>query len=244
MRITKKTRQTWIIGKYINDQDELHFPPVVPWINNDLQHELTKLFMVGIRGDMGEVGRQMQALEREIKQIESLNFISPVQKRRLKKFQADLEELERQAGVQQERLVSKARNEVLMLSLIRGLRAVEIKERLGRPCAVFITAPVIIRKVVLGTYDVWFDPTRSAPSSAFFLRRRDYIQEQGPHPHWMGYGCLGTFGPIFKKMLERHDYGSLVGAFLKYLAIYDPGSPLMQLGRFNEGGYRNEKPLA
>jgi len=244
MRINKKTKQTWIVGKYISDRKDLHFPPVIPWIDNELRDRLIALFIDGLRSDLGEAGRRMQTLEREIEKIESLNFISPVQRRRLKKFKADLDELDKQVGSQRERLYQKARNEVLMLSLMRGLRAVEIRQRANRPWVVFITAPVVIRRIPLGTYDVWLDPTQQLPKSAFFLRRRDYTYEQGPHPHWMGYGCFGTFGPTFQKMLKRHDYGMVIGAFLKYLAIYDPGSPLLQIKHFEDRSYRNEKLLA
>jgi hypothetical protein len=57
MRVTKKTRQTWIIGKYAADAKELHFPPVVPWIDNELQGQLVNLFTSGIDGDLRLVER-------------------------------------------------------------------------------------------------------------------------------------------------------------------------------------------
>jgi hypothetical protein len=242
MRVTKKTRQTWIIGKYAADAKELHFPPVVPWIDNDLQGQLVNLFTSGIDGDLGAAGRKIEALERQIEGLRGHVYLSPVQKRQMHKAKKELEELQaQQAG---NRAKDKARSEVLMLSLIRGIRQVRVQDHQNRTWAIFITAPVVIRQVVLGTYDIWFDPTKTVPRDAFHLRRRDYRYEQGPHPHWMGYGCFGTFGPIFQRMLTRHDYGSLIGAFLKYLAIYDPNSPLVRLKEFTTRSYSNENPLA
>jgi hypothetical protein len=79
------------------------------------------------------------------------SYLSSVQKRRLKKCQAGMAALE-EVRSQRDRLQDKAENEVLMLSLIGGLRVVVNRERGGKSWAVFITSPIVIR-VVRGPFE-------------------------------------------------------------------------------------------
>ena len=243
--MNKKNKQKWIFGRGAQSDRDIHWPPVVPWINNQLHDEIVELFMDAIVGERSQFIIKIQELEQQKARLESNTFLSPVQRRQLEKIKRELlRSQEADTSVQRK----EAERQAKMLDLMRGVREVRVETvvptRIASPCIVLNTSPIAINGVVLGTYDVWFHPMGKVPSDALFLRRRDNITEQGPHPHWNGYGCFGTYGPVFQRLLSQKQFGTLLGMFMQYLAIYDAGSPLIRLSEFEERAWQNENPLA
>lgn len=247
VRMTKKNKEKWIFGKGARSSRQIHYPPVTPWITHELRDDIIELFMAGMTGQEDKIAGQLRDLTRQQAQLEALTFLSPVQKRQLAKVEKELNNLlARKQGESRQR--NAAAKEAMMLHLMRGIRGVEVLSSCPGPLATpvlrLITSPIAINGVILGTYDVYFQPKGRTPKDALFLRRRDYLTGQGPHPHWSSYGCFGSYGPVFQNLLKRYQYGTLLGAFLQYLAIYDAGSPLIRLSEFNEGTWKNEDPMA
>jgi len=244
VRMTKKNKEKWIFGRGARSDREIHWPPVTPWISNELRDDIIALFEAAMRGGQDATSEQKRALQRQRANLEDRAFLSPVQRRQLEKVKRELAALE----AEHPHIHQDARRQAMMLHLMRGVREVRVETlvptRIASPCMVLNTAPIAINGVVLGTYDVWFHPMGRVPTDAFFLRRRDHITEQGPHPHWNGYGCFGTYGPVFQSLLGKKQYGTLLGTFMQYLAVYDAGSPLIRLDEFEERAWQNENPLA
>lgn len=245
--MNKKNKQKWIFGRGAQSDRDIHWPPVTPWITNELKDQIIDLFEEAMAGQRNQYTLKMQELQQQLTHLGSRTFLSPVQKRQLAKIQREIDDLQsKQQGDNEHR--RKAIREAMMLHLMRGVREVRVETvvptRIASPCIVLNTSPIAINGVVLGTYDVWFHPMGRVPTDAFFLRRRDNITEQGPHPHWNGYGCFGTYGPVFQRLLSQKQFGTLLGMFMQYLAIYDAGSPLIRLSEFEERSWQNENPLA
>jgi hypothetical protein len=133
-----------------------------------------------------------------------------------------------------EQLLEDARAEALNLSLIKGVRQVEV---IGGRRLLIVTAPIKIGKALLGTYDIIIDPRQKVPADAIDLVRRDRQCEHGPHPHWNSHPCFGTWGPMLNNMLKRKNWSAVIGAMLNYLSRYYGQSPLIRLEQFYPGGY-------
>jgi len=247
VRMNKKNKERWIFGRGARSDRPIHWPPVTPWIDYELRDRITHLFADAMRGEQTDLTAQMHSLRQQLAHLESRAFLSPVQRRQQEKIKKDIKQLEDRMP-KEDKVLQDAKRQAMMLHLMRGVREVRVETvvptRIAPPCIVLNTAPIVINGIVLGTYDVWFHPRGKVPKDAFFLRRRDHITEQGPHPHWNSYGCFGTYGPVFQSLLSKKQYGTLLGTFLQYLAVYDAGSPLIRLSEFEERAWRNEDPLA
>jgi hypothetical protein len=204
---------------------------------------IIELFVEAMRGS--DSSAKLDQLRRQEKALLDRTFLSPVQRRQLARVRKEIGDLQQE---QPDKFYDDARRQMMMLPLMRGVRVVSMAYTcLGPievPCLVLTTSPIAINGIALGTYDFWFQPKATTPKDAFFLRRRDHKTEQGPHPHWNGYGCFGTYGPVFQSLLGKKQYGTLLGTFMQYLAVYDAGSPLIRLDEFEERAWQNENPLA
>ena len=244
----KTNRKTWIYGVGSRSKKPPRYPPVVPWITPALRDNLIELIMERIKPEDG-LGR----VEADIAQLESLPTLSTVQRRRLMLLRREHDTLKARTP---KGLLARVTGDVANFSLLRGVRAVRIEPHHNTdqnnhrlPAVEHIvleTCPITINGARLGTYDVFLDPRYELPRAAFDLVRRDYAYESGVHPHWSTGGpCFGTFGPMLQQVLKKHDVAAALGMFMRYLATYNGGSPLIGLYSFKTGGfYENHHPLA
>lgn len=245
----KKNKGVWIFGRYESDSRPPHFPPVIPWIKPAEHDKLQRHIVNCLAGSNAEELAELEAARQELSELDTGGFQTPVARRKMLAAQRKVEELERSTAGVNAGLEEKADRIIGSWNMQRGIREIHMEARAGEPAIRFVTSPIAIRRVVLGTYDFWLHMSHHAPANVFFLKRRDKESwPQGPHPHWgsfgsSGYGCFGTFGPIFERMITRGDWGTIVGVFMQYLAIYYPGSPLIRLNQFKERSHRNEDPL-
>jgi hypothetical protein len=243
--MVKPSRKQWIYGRR-GTAKQIHFPPVVPHIPPALLDDIVDVYVQASRSSTANLESNRVAMQNVIRQLERKISLTPVERRRLHQQRKELEKIEATLRQGNAQLEQRARNEALNLCLRRGIREVSVieDEETRRPKLVLVTAPVKIGKALLGTYDVYLDPSLTIPSKAFFLVRRDYTRRQGPHPHWFTYGCLGTWGPMLEKMLRHKSWMAAIGGFLNYLATYYGQSPLLNLSEFYPGGYyENKHPL-
>jgi hypothetical protein len=233
----KPNRKTWIYGVQ-GTNAKIHYPPVVPWIKPATRDALIDLFLDVSDAELATTADEVANLESRIAQLEGRDSLTSVEQRQLLQYRKEVETLQQKLACSRERLLADARAEALNLSLIKGIRSVEvIKDMYGFKKLVVTTAPIKISKALLGTYDIFIDPRETTPSSAIDLIRRDRLQDHGPHPHWSNHPCFGTWGPMLHQMMQRKNWSAVVGAMLNYLARYYGKSPLIKLERFYPGGY-------
>ena len=226
-------RKTWIYGVG-GTRARIHYPPVVPWIDNATRDAIIELFLKVSNADHSAAKREITAIEGCIAHLERQDILSPVDHRQLHQCRKQREALQEKLDASREQTLSAARAEALNLSLIKGVRQVEV---IGERRLLIVTAPIKIGKALLGTYDVILDPRRQVPADAIDLVRRDRQCEHGPHPHWSSHPCFGTWGPMLNNMLKRKNWSAVVGAMLNYLSRYYAQSPLIGLEQFYPGGY-------
>ena len=230
--MAKPNRKTWIYG--VKDTNaKIRYPPVVPWIDNTTRDAIIDLFIQVSDADHSATIREVAGLEQRITQLEGQDILAPVEHRQLHQHRKQREALQEKLDGSREQLFEDARVETLNLSLIRGVRSVEVRD--GK--MIITTAPIKISKALLGTYDIILDPRRQVPAEAIDLVRRDRQCEHGPHPHWSSHPCFGTWGPMLNNMLKRKNWSAVVGAMLNYLSRYYGQSPLIRLEQFYPGGY-------
>jgi hypothetical protein len=174
-----------------------------------------------------------------------------VQQRALRRTQEELDALLEERDQRARFLEGKMRSEAANFCLLRGVRYIDVESHHKflddnqADAIVFTTAPIKIGSTVLGTYDIYLDPSQTVPRTAFDLVRRDYTRERGIHPHFTGGPCYGTFGPTLQNMLRKGSFVSVMGAYLNYLATYNGGSPLSRINNFKPGRiHENLQPLA
>jgi hypothetical protein len=233
----KPNRKTWIYGVQ-GTNAKIHYPPVVPWIKPATRDALIQLFVEVSDAELSTTADEVANLELRIAQLEEKVDLKPVEQRQLHQYRKEVEALREKLTCSRERLLADARAEALNLSLIRGVRSVEVVEdTYSFKKLVVTTAPIKISKALLGTYDILIDPRETTPSLAIDLVRRDRLQDHGPHPHWSNHPCFGTWGPMLHQMMQRKNWSAVVGAMLNYLARYYARSPLIKLQHFYPGGY-------
>jgi hypothetical protein len=214
----KPNRKTWIYGVR-GTKAKIRYPPVVPWIDNPTREAIIELFI-----EVSDADHSMEGKE----------ILSPVEDRQLHQYRKQMEALQLKLDGSREQLLEGARAEALNLSLIKGVRQVEV---IGGRRLLIVTAPIKIGKALLGTYDIIIDPRQKVPADAIDLIRRDRQCEHGPHPHWNARPCFGTWGPMLSQMLARKNWSAVIGAMLNYLSRYYGQSPLIRLEQFYPGGY-------
>jgi len=230
--MAKPNRKTWIYGVR-GTKAKIRYPPVVPWIDNTTRDAIIELFVEVSDADHSATMCEVTGLEQHIAQMEGQDTLSPVEHRQLHQHRKQVEALQEKLDSSREQCLSAARGEALNLSLIRGVRSVEVRD--GK--LVITTSPIKIGKALLGTYDIILNPRRQVPADAIDLVRRDRQCEHGPHPHWSSHPCFGTWGPMLNNMLKRKNWSAVVGAMLNYLSRYYGQSPLIRLEQFYPGGY-------
>lgn len=240
----KKNKQTWIFGRYESDSRPPYYPPVIPWIKPDVHDALKRYIISILAGSNAAELAQLNEAKATVAQLDTGDFMTPVARRKLLAAQRKVAELEKTTAGINAGLEKKADRIIGAWNMQRGIREIHMESRAGEPAVRFVTCPIAIRSIVLGTYDFWLTMNHRAPGDVFFLKRRDRESwPQGPHPHWGSYGCFGTFGPLFERMIRRNEWASIVGVFMQYLAIYFPGSPLIRINNFKQRSHWNEDPL-
>jgi hypothetical protein len=230
--MAKPSRKTWIYGVR-GTKAKIRYPPVVPWIDNTTRDAIIELFIEVSDADHSATRNQIADLEQRIAQLEGKDILTPVEHRQLHQHRKQMETLQEKLDNSREQMLEDARAEALNLSLIKGVRQVEV---IGGRRLLIVTAPIKIGKALLGTYDIIIDPRQKVPADAIDLVRRDRQCEHGPHPHWNSHPCFGTWGPMLNNMLKRKNWSAVIGAMLNYLSRYYGQSPLIRLEQFYPGG--------
>jgi hypothetical protein len=237
--MAKPNRKTWIYGVR-GTKAKIRYPPIVPWIDNTTRAAIVKLFIEVSDADHSATKDEIADLEQRIAHLEGKDILSSVEHRQLHQYRKQMEALQVKLDNSRGQLLADARAEALNLSLIKGVRQVEV---IGGRRLLIVTAPIKIGKALLGTYDIIIDPRQKVPADAIDLVRRDRQCEHGPHPHWNSRPCFGTWGPMLSQMLERKNWSAVIGALLNYLSRYYGQSPLIRLEQFYPGGYyENRSP--
>jgi Arc/MetJ family transcription regulator len=227
----KPNRKTWIIGTA--GRGAVRLPPVLPAMTRPLIQDLTELFATYLAQTPDTAG-----LERELAMYNGMTR-GLVQERRYRQLEKQLEEIRAGAAKAQREAASRARSYALNLCLVKGVRSFRVAGR----CLGFTTAPIAIKKTVLGCYDVLIDLTERVPSRGILVRQHWARNDQGYHPHWNTNGpCFGYAGPFLERLLTAKRWPEVVGVMLTYLGTYNGGSPLIRLNNFGTGGmYYNPK---
>jgi hypothetical protein len=244
----KPNKRDWIFG---TDRPgaPIHFPPVVPRITGTTLEELIALYARLCTTELAALTRERSILAGQIAVIEKKAFLSPVEMRQVTLKRRQLAEFKEREETAVAQASQAARREVLNLCLIRGLREVVTRNGL----IVLTTSPIMLEishpetrkpaKVVLGTYQISFDPSRTIPGDAIQLVRRDTMSGTFAHPHYNSRPCFGTWGPTFQVWMRDHKWSMLVAGLLSYLAVYNGSSPLVKICEFLPGGrYVNANP--
>jgi hypothetical protein len=245
---TKPNKKTWIMGKSASGKPS--FPPVVPWITPQLKDQLVEMLVRGMQQRNSGTDRELQDIEHEMAGLQRLPALSAVGMRQLRRLEKRRTELLGATSKTVKNLQQKMEAEVANFCLLRGVRSVSTEDEHKflsgnwAPAVVFTTAPIKINGVVLGTYDIYLDPTQGVPYNAFDLKRRDRKFPRGYHPHFTSRPCYGSFGPILQRMLGAGMFASAAGTYLKFLATYNGSSPLLSLSTFRSSSYANYDPLA
>jgi hypothetical protein len=238
--MAKPNRKTWIYGVQ-GTKAQIRYPPVVPWIDNATRDAIIQLFLEVSDADQSATLGELNGLKQRIAQLEGKDILSAVEHRQLYQYRKELVAL--QENEPREQLLQDARAEALNLSLIKGVRRIQV---IGQPWErrlLVVTAPIKIGRALLGSYDILIDPRERIPADAIHLVRRDRKWAHGAHPHWSTDPCFGTWGPMLNRMLTRKNWSAVVGAMLNYLSRYYGKSPLIRLEEFYPGGfYENATP--
>jgi hypothetical protein len=242
----RPSRKTWIWGRSASSTAKIHYPPVIPWVRPELRGQMIDLFIRAASQGTNGLEAERIDLESTLRDLEARSVLSAVERRKLHQAHKRLEQVQQELDTHSSKHMDRARAEAANFCLIRGIREAAVIHDAGRGRGYLrlITAPIKINRALLGTYDIWIDPLRSVPSSAIKVVRRDRIAREGPHPHWNGGPCFGTWGPVLQSFMKRGAWSALAGGLLNYLAIYDAGSPLIPLEDFYTGErYENKDPL-
>jgi hypothetical protein len=245
----RPNKATWIFGVSAGSKQKPYFPPVVPRFETPLP-DIVESLVEAMKDRAKKSQPKIQRITAELRAVQAYqnqDFMTKRQERQLK------EELDGLLAIQQKTsstLIERVRKDALNFSLLKGCRSIHVDGYHTFPgdreaeAIVFTTSPIKIGTVILGTYDVYLDPRETVPGMAFDLIRRDHKWTRGYHPHFTGHPCYGTFGPVLQKMLTNASFVVAIGAYFNYLAVYDARSPLMSIGNFKRGTYKNENPLA
>ena len=221
----KPNRRTWIIGTAGGGKVKL--PPVVPMMTAQTRDELIALFALHLAQtpDTSE-------LESRVAVLKQRPFLSPVEMRQLTHFQGQLDAKRAEIEKAQREIEPKARSYALNLCLARGITSVRAAGR----CLGFTTAPIAIKGIILGCYDVLIDLAGSVPAYTIRIRQHGHRADTGAHPHWNANPCFGNAGPTLERLLKAKRWPEVVGVLLTYLGTYNGSSPLIRISEFNQHG--------